>query len=106
QMIGTTPLTRTIQFWSAGRAGSNSMYLDLFQNANDPIQIDLSPGVLNTDPTPQPNDSWAAGLGSGGGVPIVRGSTPFHVLTGICPVHSPGVYSGVDLNDPNYMEVV
>jgi hypothetical protein len=103
---GGIPTTRTLQYWKAARAGGNSMSLDLFQNPNDPVQIDLHPATLNEDPSPQLNDSWASGTGANAGRLVSRAGSQFNDLIGIRPIHAPGVFTGVDVNNSSYLEVV
>jgi len=74
--------------------GIQSMFLDVYQNPADPIQVNISPVRLNDDPTPMANDTWASlVLFSGTGKPRANG---YQDLQHIRPIHNPGIRTAVD----------
>jgi hypothetical protein len=94
------PVTRTIQSLKFDTLdedadGINALKFDIFQDPNDPIQISLHPAILNPDPTPQPNDSWASGIGAQGTGQSRPGTNGYQDLIGVRPVHVAGVWTAV-----------
>jgi hypothetical protein len=77
--------------------GVNSLFVDVWQDASDPVQADLQPVVLNDDPTPFADDSWDAGIGAGGMRSARTGAGgAINDLIGVRPIHGPGVFTDVD----------
>ncbi len=92
----------TMNTGSTNGDGVNTFEFDMFQAAAAAVQVNFGSALtLNTDPTPQSNDSWGAGTGPSGGTPTVRSGSN-NDLIGIKAVHANGVQTGVTADTSTY----
>jgi hypothetical protein len=80
--------------------GLSSLSVSILQNANEPIQVDLSTPVEFSGPSsPGANDSWGwrfapdHGAHAKPGTPMPRAGSALNDLMGIRPLHAPGVFT-------------
>jgi hypothetical protein len=91
---GATPITRTIT--STANSGFQSLSLQVTQTAAAPIQVNFRPPLSDPNGLASFRNGWADGTGASAGTLALRAGTQNNDLMGIRPVHSSGVFTGVD----------
>jgi hypothetical protein len=81
---------------STANSGFQSLSLQVKQDAAAPIQVNFRPPLSDPNGLASFRNGWADGPGASAGALTPRAGGTNNDLTGIRPVHAPGVFSGVD----------
>jgi hypothetical protein len=81
---------------STANSGFQSLSLQITQAAAAPIQVSFRPPLSDPNGLASFRNGWADGPGANAGTPTPRAGGTNNDITAIRPVHSPGVFTGVD----------
>jgi hypothetical protein len=81
---------------STANSGFNSLSLQIKQDASSSLQFSFDPPLSDPNSLASFRNGWADGTGASPGTPTPRPGGNGNDLVGIRPVHTPGVFSGVD----------